>query len=91
MTAMTYLSLILAAGLILAMYRDRKRTRSHCTRLIRRTRRQRDAYASCLETTANEYEELELAFKELWDETAVYRREEAGREAAVRERRQRLN
>lgn len=70
---------------------DRIATRSRCARLLRHVRRQRDAAMFCLETAGDDYQDLHESHEELLRETAVYRQEDARREAGVAQRRARLN
>lgn len=60
-----------------ALSRNITATRTRAARLIRRVRQQRDNYGGALD--------------ELWEETKVYRLEDARREMAAREKRARLN
>lgn len=89
---MTALALILSAGLIWSLYRDNRRllarnaaTRTHCAGLLRHVRRQRNSYGDALDELWDEHCELQARTGELERELAAYRKEDARRDARMKE------
>ncbi len=77
----------LLARFLLNLHRENvalRQARIRSAALMRRVRRERDAYAHCVVCAGDDYEELEERCAGLEEELAEFRREEAIRDAANR-------